>query len=211
MDTVIPARDARCVDGRIFSSKNPHGQHPIRGATMIVASAFAVGLVVPTAIWFIRLVSLYGFDGTMRIIWEGSPYQPRVRERMEELDEVQDEVDDLDQSILTSLERRFQTMLRSEESRALNPVSSTASHDVLIRQEKESDLRVELAGLSDELDKLAARVDAVASGTDLDVKVRKKAISSNIVEIMGRTDRLLEMHMSYFEASNPSPSGLVFI
>jgi hypothetical protein len=188
----------------------------ISNGVTIVASASAVVVVVPAILWFRRLVSSYGLDGAIRYIWEGSPYPPRTRERMEDLDDVQDAVDDIARSLLPSLERGLEIELQTDASALPNTESPETSLPTPLRQweapfqlENGSDLRNALAIVSDRLDKLAAQVDAVPSGSDGNVKVRKKALSNRIVVLMGRADRLLELlEVSSAEASNPLPYEL---
>jgi hypothetical protein len=173
----------------------------------VAASAVAVAVIAPVALWFRRLVSCYGLDGAVRYVWEGSPYPLRVRERMEALDDAQDAVDDLDRSLLVSLERALAIALQVEEAAlplaesSENSLSRTVREwEVLVFREVGTDLRGALAGLSDRLDRLAAQVDAVPSGSDGAVRARRKGLARTIVGLMRRADRLLEFFASWAEA-----------
>jgi hypothetical protein len=159
----------------------------------------ALVVAVPTALWFSRLVSKNGFEGALRLIWEGSAYRPGIRERMEVLDEIDDGVDQLEHVLLSPLELGLETALSSGKS----PSPSTG-RNCSFRHEWEAtvrraglDLRKTLAGLSDQLDKFATKVDAVNSAGEPEVKARKKAMSSKLVDMMQRVDHLVHFFATY--------------
>jgi hypothetical protein len=56
------------------------------------------------------------------------------------------------------------------------------------------DLEKDLSKISHDLDTLAAKVDAVPSHGDADIKVRKKRASQQLVLMMERADYMLEVY-----------------
>jgi hypothetical protein len=167
-------------------------------AWAVGGAAVALVVAVPTALWFRRLVSMHGFDGALRLIWEGSAYRPGIRERMEVLDEVEDRADHLEHTRLSPLERGLETAISSDKSPSpSNGRGSNYRHiwETTVRNEG-LDLQKTLAGLSDQLDTFAAKVDAVNSTGEPEVKARKKAMSSKLVETMQRVDRLVHFFVS---------------
>lgn len=169
----------------------------------VAGAAVALVVAVPTALWFRRLVSAHGFDGALRLIWEGSAYPPGIRERMEVLDEVDDRVEHLEHTRLSPLELGLEIAMSSDRTTSPSSGRSSAARNLweAAVRDKGMDLRKALAGLSDQLDTCAAKVDAVNSAGESEIKARKKALSSKIVEMMKRVDGLVH----FFTSFGPSP------
>ncbi|GKY95440.1 hypothetical protein MPSEU_000505500 [Mayamaea pseudoterrestris] len=153
-------------------------------ATILSASSF----------YIYRLLSRHGYDGTLRLLWEGSPYPLESRVPHEALDDASNNARTL-QTTIRALEVALDNAHLAEESNFSS---------ILIEWQKNvqpmtADLRQELAVLSHNLDLLAASVDTVLSDNDL-VKQRKKDLSLKIVNMMERADALISF---YTKASDP--------
>lgn len=150
-----------------------------------------VSITVATTTGFVayKLISRYGLEGSYYYVWEGSQYPPRIRAQAEALDAVQETISEKENSI-TNLEQGLQ--------RAQRAVPSTAdSSEILLHWQADlaiPDIRTYLAQLSDSLDKIAARVDGVNSAGDNEIKVRKKALSKMIVQLMDQADALIAFY-----------------
>ena len=159
-------------------------------STVVVATA-TVASTTAVLYWIHQLVARYGWVGSLNLIWEGSPYPPRIRDRMETLDDVQCSSESNEAEIVR-LEAAYQ-QAQSDVSEASRESATSESIIIKLWEEKAAckDLRLALASLSDTLDKLAARVDATPSEGETDVKDRKKALSNALVLLMDRIDRLV--------------------
>jgi hypothetical protein len=158
---------------------------------MTIASVAILGTLTYSTY---RVVRRYGVDGTLRYIWEGTPYQPNVQEQMETLDDIDSALLLLNTNIadLESSLERAQQSIQGSYSAILLQWECTASC---------TDLRKHLAIISYDLDQLAARADAVPSSGQEEVKIRKKDTSARIVKLMDRADALISF---YTKASSPS-------
>lgn len=138
----------------------------------------------------LRLVSRYGLEGAIWYVWEGSPYPPEIREGMETLNGVEAKM---------SVAKTH--LINLEESLAAAQRNNAAKTFIEIRQQWEDqsgckDLRLTLAQLSDDLDKMAASVDGVPSAGSKVVKDRKKSFSKELVRLMERADALISFYKS---------------
>lgn len=154
----------------------------------------ATTLVGASSVFVFRLLYRYGWDGTLRLLWEGSPYLPELREPHEALDDANDAANSLERTIRTLEVALTEAQLAEESnfSSILQTWQRNASHIT-------DDLRQQLAMLSHNLDLLAARVDAVLFD-NAQVKHRKKELSQSIVVLMERADALISF---YTKASSP--------
>jgi hypothetical protein len=162
--------------------------------------------------WLYKSVTSYGWEGTLRYVWEGDPYTPQVREYIDILDRVDDSrlhQESLIWTIEEALERaRLDSVDDSETSSSPKSATdklSTTNEIVLLWMSNfetvgRGDLEKNLAHLSTVLDKLAAQVDGVLVGakdgadssqTWTELKRRKKLLSKQLVLAMERADALL--------------------
>jgi hypothetical protein len=154
----------------------------------------AVTIFGASSYYVYRLLSRHGYDGTLRLLWEGSPYPPETRKSHESLDEAERTIKSL-MTKIRSLEVALDDAHLAEESN----FSSILQQWQKNAQSMTEDLRQQLALLSHNLDLLAASVDAVLS-ENIGVKQRKKELSLRIVELMERADGLISF---YTKASSP--------
>jgi len=185
------------------------------------ASTFAVAVVTVVVSYAAyelhRSVRDHGWEGTFRYIWQGDPYQPKLREYIEVLEEsefdlsvyrIEDRLCGLEESL---------DMATSSFSSSLTTTTITIngtiiekwnrswmehpanSYDNNVGGNGSLTLERSLADLSDRLDKIASRVDGVIlSSTSLNdnylsqkIKKRKKILSKAIVIDMERCDAIL--------------------
>ena len=148
--------------------------------------AIAAGIVAAAgSVWLYRSVSKYGIKGTLRYIWEGDAYPPEVRKSLNQLEKVEQ-----------SIEREY-ILNRLEESLArakLDSIDDVTIEPQWIIAHAPRDLEKDLSKISHDLDTLAAKVDAVPSHGDADIKVRKKRASQQLVLMMERADYMLEVY-----------------
>jgi hypothetical protein len=176
-----------------------------------VASTFALALVsvaVSYAAYEIhRSVQDYGWEGTVRYFWEGDPFEPKLREYVDILDEsefnlnaflINDRLCGLEESlnIATSLSSSTTSSINNEIAVIWNkkwmehPANNNSSLTIC-------SIERTLADLSYSLDKIAARVDGIVlsssstSHLTQKIKKRKKIFSKSIVILMERCDALL--------------------
>lgn len=130
-----------------------------------------------------RLVSRYGWKGSLWLIWEGSPYPPATRDRMETLDAVEASI----VGAIADIEALEMTWRQERESSL--PLISAWKDQLSFE-----DLPKHLAWLSDDLDRLAAKVDGVQSQGEPEIKQRKKSLSTRLVKLMERIDILIKAY-----------------
>lgn len=172
-----------------------YGNHRARKGGNLTVALISVATAT-TGIWLYKnYISKYGWDGTCWLIWEGSPYPPNIRDRAETLDEQQLKVTEKHSQIATlegSLQRARQAGGAGGDANAvLQYWQSDLSY---IGQ----DISTYLGILSDDLDKIAAKVDSVnTAGKESSlagIKLRKKALSRQIVDLMKRADTLISYY-----------------
>lgn len=160
-----------------------------RPSLVSVASATtAVVLIGTSSYWLYQCVSDYGWEGTLRYIWEGDPYPDQIRLYLDSLDDVERSLGH-EATLLSSLEEGL-------ERARLDSIDDSSPSSILKMWESNTpiqDLQMQLAKLSYELDQRAAKVDQVILSDEdhVDIKLRKKALSKRIVRLMERTDRLI--------------------
>lgn len=166
------------------------------------------------AYWTYGSVSKYGWDGTLRYVWEGDPYTPELRKYDEILNQVeksrlQEETKTND--IEEALERaRLDSVDDGRSTKAVSTTTKITTKEIVKLwidnySAKGGNLEKSLAGLSHNLDKLAGKVDSViisssstaSKDTDNapkvveDLKKRKKLLSKQLVLDMERCDALM--------------------
>lgn len=149
--------------------------------TIAVTSA-----TVATTYSIYQCVSAYGWEGTFWYIWEGDPYPPAVRDQFHALDDAEEAIA-AEQELLDVLEEAY---ARAQ----LDSVDGSSDANVLslwTANMQPQSLEKKMAGLSHNLDKCAAQVDAVPSARHNDIKTRKKYLSNQIVQLMERADVLV--------------------
>jgi hypothetical protein len=155
-------------------------------ATIALSSVATV-----SAFCLYQCVSQYGWEGTYWFIWEGSPYPPQVREEFRTLDDVEDSLE-AEARILDRLEEAY-------ERAQLDSIEGASDATLLelwnINLPKRN-LEKLISRLSYNLDLYASKVDAVPSSKQSDLKIRKKNLSSRIVELMKRAD----VYVAHYQA-----------
>jgi hypothetical protein len=172
-----------------------------RNAIAVTATA---SITAAVSYWIYQSASQYGWEGTLRYIWEGDPYSPKVRHCMETLDEA-------DKS------RKSQERLIAAIEEALERARLDSIDDTKITKEivgawlanfRPKNLEKSLSQLDSALDKLAAKVDGILisaqdgnSRVFQELKRRKKLLSKQLVLAMERTDALLASYQVLQEQS----------
>ena len=178
--------------------------------------AAATSAAAAASYWMYQTVSSYGWEGTLRYIWEGDPYSPRVREFMDILDDCenskqqQEEViwnieEALERARLDSIDDDLPVVATRTAADSSSSSSATTNKEVVrlwIRNFAPigGDLERSLAQLSHVLDELAAQVDSILVSMEVgadnsqtwnEIKKRKKLLSKQLVLDMERTDALM--------------------
>ena len=186
---------------------------------LIIAAATSAAAVA--SYWVYQSVSSYGWEGTLRYIWEGDPYIPRVREYIEILESCESSKirqEELIWNIEECLERaRLDSVdddTHTAESTPSTATATTVTTKEVVRLWVKNfspiggDLVRKLAQLSHSLDSLAAQVDSILVSTEdaadnsrtwIDIKKRKKLLSKQLVLAMERTDALMAAYKVLLE------------
>jgi hypothetical protein len=169
----------------------------------VIAVTATATITAAASYWLHHSVSQYGWDGTLRYIWEGDPYSPKVRHYMETLD-------DADQS-RKSQERLIAAIEEALERARLDSIDDTKTTREIVKAWitifRPKNLEKSLSQLDTVLDKLAAKVDGILiSAADnsrvfQELKRRKKLLSKQLVLAMERTDALLASYRILQEQS----------
>jgi hypothetical protein len=152
-----------------------------------LASSIAVlTLVVGSSYWTYQLVNSYGWEGSLRYIWDGDPEPQRLRDRKGTLLKVEKKLNRIT-TVLSSLEEGLERA-RLDSVDGLDPshIRELWAHNV-----PNKDLRQNLALLSYDLDQIASTIDQIVSSGEENIKAIKKTLSSRVVELMGRADLLI--------------------
>ncbi|OEU13624.1 hypothetical protein FRACYDRAFT_241965 [Fragilariopsis cylindrus CCMP1102] len=185
---------------RLKSQKHPSSSSYIGSNNNNTTTAFALALVSVAVSYaayeFHRSVQDYGWEGTVRYVWEGDPYEPKLRECVTILEEseynlnaflINDRLCGLEESL------NIATSLSSSTKSSTTATTTTTTTDTTTSSVKRT-----LADLSYSLDKIAARVDGIVLSSSStshyltqQIKKRKKVCSKSIVILMERCDALL--------------------
>lgn len=143
------------------------------------------------------LVVKYGVEGTLRLLWEGDPLPPHIRQALDALSE-------LERSNIPAVVRKVDRIDVTIQTALLNSVDGGESDDSR-NQDKKSNalpwlfpedlarLKKEVSLASHLLDKTAADVDAVPSYGHEEVKQERKRLSTLIVASMERVDHFMTL------------------
>lgn len=163
-----------------------------RSSSLVTTVALS-SVATLSAVCLYQCVSQYGWEGTFWYLWEGSPYPPDVREEFRTLDDVEDSLE-AETRILDRLEEAYQ---RAQ----LDSLDEGASVDANFLELwngnlPKRNLEKLLTRINHNLDWYASKVDAIVTSSSSisqqqqhsDLKIRKKKLSSRIVELMKRAD-----------------------
>lgn len=180
--------------------RDPVGRRPYNNqcSWMFVVTVSSGFSIFGLSVYFLAgLLREYGLSGTFNYIWEGDPY-PQIREYLNALDCVENNLRKESSTIDI-----LQEALQGAQS-TCNKSSPVGKPEVQIVVELwqrrmdainngKSNLKSILGSLSYRLDALAAKVDAVPGDVSQAtiVKKRKKMLSTQVVELMERTDQLI--------------------
>lgn len=153
--------------------------------------AAAVSLLGLSSYCFYHFVQAYGWDGTIRYIWEGDHLPREIRQLVDIIQKVSQSLHNVDATILI-LEEGL-------EQARLDTIDRTSPPDILQRwrtnlHRATHDIRKDLAKVSFDLDVLASKIDQIP--TKEEVRFQKKELSSRTVLLMARTDQLIEFFTS---------------
>jgi hypothetical protein len=178
----------------------------------ILASAVVAVTTIGIGSFLLKSVPEYGWEGTIRYIWEGDAYTPELRDLADTLEDAE---------IARSLqESRIHSMEAALDLAQLNSVDGQSSEEIVKHwlecfaaetdDGEDQSLERTLTDVSDKLDKIAAKIDGVAlSGTVAKynkelverIQMRKKLLSKNIVLDMERCDVLVGSYQVLREKS----------
>lgn len=136
--------------------------------------------------WIIKTVSRHGVEKTLRFLWEGDYYPPDMRNAMNELDKVENNIEE--ECILEALDES----LARARLNSLDDDSFIEPEWIIAHAPR--NLEKDLAKVSHDLDTLAASVDAVPSYGNVELKTRKKRASEQVVRMMARADVMLAIY-----------------
>lgn len=172
--------------------------------TSLASTAFITLTTIITTYTVSKLVSKYGFNGTLRYIWEGDHLPPHIRDAVDTLDDVEDQLD-------SSIQKKLKKVIVMMEVARLNSVDGGCSNNDNKKENDDSQKEMnsdkksriiisdppaplikDLGILSHKLDKLASEVDSVQSCNDVELKKRKKDLSRRIVRLMDQIDEYIE-------------------
>jgi hypothetical protein len=157
------------------------------------SNALGVSIAAAASYMLYHSVSEYGWNGTIMLIWEGDPYTEQAREYLEILDSA------------TRIQERQELEINIiEEALERARLDSVDDKDSISTKELwanyyPSHLEKVLVGMSDKLDKVAAKVDGVLLSSRLDsapqvfqkIRQKKKLLSKQLVLNMERCDALM--------------------
>lgn len=160
-------------------------------------ASFTAGTILVTGILLHQRKSITtcyrrrrGIGGIARWIWLGDYLPPQLRQSMDALDEVEilmaKSEQELEQ-IEVSVER---IRLESVDDEIMNSTPSEDTENSSIFQQN-PELRTQIGIFSNNLDKLAAKIDSIKSHSDEEVKQRKKCMSNGIVKLMNDLDTMI--------------------
>ena len=153
-------------------------------ATFLLGTAAVAATAVSILLW--QCVSKYGFEGTLRYVWEGNPHPPKTRDSIQSLEKVERSIQT--ESLLVGLE---ESLARAQLD-SVDGVSITVPLWMVAHAPR--NLQYDLAKVSHDLDTLAANVDLISSHGDAGIKLRKKQCSQQVVQMMERADNLLALY-----------------
>lgn len=157
-----------------------------RIGTILTVTAVGSVSILATA-WLYRSVKEYGWEGTLRLIWEGDHYAPDVRDALDQLENLETQT-----AVRASLLELIETSLARAELNTIDDDQSVKKEGWATAHLPEN-LEKDLAKLSYDLDRLAAKVDTVLT-KHADVRPKKKELSRVLVKLMERADELLKIY-----------------
>lgn len=157
-----------------------------RIATVVTVAAVGSVGILATA-WIYRSVAEHGWEGTLRYIWEGDYYAPEVRDALDELENLETQA-----SVRASLMELIETSLARAKLNTVDD-NETVKKEGWAAAHRPGNLEKDLSKLSYDLDKLAAKADAVLT-KHVDVRPKKKLLSKELVKLMERADELLKIY-----------------
>jgi len=218
-DWVLSKRSRSCAS-RYGQSNSNDQTSSLAMAAMVAATAVAAYAGYELN----RSVREHGWEGTLRLIWEGDPYDPDLRDAVDKLEDAEFDllathrIDDRLKGLETTLDAATASSSSSpdiplyklwNETWMLDPSNRVGSDDRPLTIERT------LGDMSDRLDKIAARVDGVILSSSSSkeshtsnhflaqrVKERKKKLSRAIVSEMERCDALLASYQVLRERTN---------
>lgn len=161
-----------------------------------------------------KLVAEYGWQGALNYIWEGDPYPPHVRQYLDDLNEMAKTLNREENQTLHRLEEgleraKLDTIDQADPATILatweQHVVATMMMDNNNHNNSTQTLQKMLAKLSYNLDRCAYKIDSIIlrgveqHNNEADLKQQKKDMSNRVVQMMERTDVLLQF---WKEAAN---------
>ncbi|KAL3919524.1 MAG: hypothetical protein SGILL_003713 [Bacillariaceae sp.] len=186
-----------------------YGNHSSnRDNCWVVPTLATAAIAVTTAAvgsFLYQNVPEYGWNGTLRLLWEGDAYDSDTRNKVDCLEQAE-----IDRSLQES---RVHSMESALDLARLNTVDGADSSVILQKwiqyfaAESRMSLDRTLADVSDKLDKIAAKIDGIIlqdNENDMTrrIKQRKKLLSKSIVLDMERCDVLLGSYQVLKEQQN---------
>eukprot|EP00533_Pseudo-nitzschia_delicatissima_P016238 CAMPEP_0197269384 /NCGR_PEP_ID=MMETSP1432-20130617/5101_1 /TAXON_ID=44447 /ORGANISM="Pseudo-nitzschia delicatissima, Strain UNC1205" /LENGTH=204 /DNA_ID=CAMNT_0042734535 /DNA_START=19 /DNA_END=630 /DNA_ORIENTATION=+ len=201
--------DSRRIPDWVLSKRSRHHSSNDDSSLTKAALVAATAVAAYAGYELNRSVQKHGWEGALRLIWEGDPYDPDLRDAVDRLEDAEFDllathrIDDR----LKGLERTLDEATTSSSFTPKVPVYEQWNQAWMEDPENrvgEDDrpLTIErtLGDMSDRLDKIAARIDGVILSSASDksgtsntflaqrVKERKKKLSRAIVSEMERCD-----------------------
>lgn len=148
--------------------------------------AIAATLAACSSVRLYQLVREHGWNGALLYIWEGDPHPRHIRGHVHVLDKAE--------SLLHSATATLGVLQEALQRARLNSVDDSDPSSVVILWKqylptREKDLRQTLARISHDLDAAAATIDQIP--TQDEIRIRKKSLSTNVVQCMEQVDTLI--------------------
>ena len=166
-----------------------------------VTAAITAGVAVTSLLVYHRtaVTDYYtnhrGINGICRYIWIGDYLPPNIRQSMDDLDEISQDMSKCEmqlENIEILVQRASLESVDGPIDQSGTDTDTTPKEDIqkqIFQQNPE--LRKDIGFFSTRLDRLAARIDSVLSHSDEDVKKRKKQMSNKVVELMDALDKMV--------------------
>ena len=182
--------------------RNNRSRPNLHVAVGTAAVAVTVGLscILARKLHHSLVVQYGGIVGALRMIWEGDHLPSHIRISLDTLEDIKDKhiakenrrlekIEIIIQAAkLNSVDHEYEHIITNNENRS--PTNNTVFPKYYILTQEPS-LKKDLSRLSQNLDKIAAKIDEVPSFDDVTVRCEKKILSKRVVEMMEVTDRYI--------------------
>ena len=217
LSLLIPMADNRRLPDWALSKRSRNHSSSDDSSSLTRAALVAGSALVAYAGYELnRSVRRHGWEGTLRLIWEGDVYDSELRDAVDKLEEAEFDllatyrIDDRLKGLETTLDACTSS---SQDTLGLdklwNQIWMEHSDNCTSNNDRPLTIERTLGDMSDRLDKIAAKIDGVILSSHQSnnflaqkVKDRKKFLSKTIVSEMERCDALMASYQVLKERAN---------